>query len=343
MRWRPEGVAKSVGGDGYGWSVVVSEAPVQAKQKVRWGRVALFYGLAFGWVCLIAAGLYLSGNRDLGGGQGLSTVTVVLALLYMPAPLVAALVVERLDRRPALIRTAFAGFARKLPALLVVTVAVIAALLLGMLGLTYVLGNVLDVSAAGRVLFSQADLLANALLLAPSMDAGQVAQVSANVPSLWPLLGLAYGGALIAGLTVNGLFAFGEEYGWRGWLADELRPLGAFWANVIIGVLWGVWHGPLILLGFNYAGYGRIGTAFMVAWCVPFSFLLWRARQVTGSLLAPAVLHGAVNGFAGVFLIVLVDPHPLLAAPAGLVGAAATAAVAALFWLLTRKRAGRTG
>nr|WP_300144254.1 CPBP family intramembrane glutamic endopeptidase [Propionicimonas sp.] len=323
--------------------MVVSEAPVPAKRKVRWGRVALFYGLAFGWVCLIAAGLYLSGNRTLGGGQGLSIVTAVLAFLYMPAPLVAALVVERLDRRPALIRTTFAGFRRTLPALLVVTVAVIAALLLGMLGLTYVLGNVLDVSAAGRVLFSQADILANALLLAPSMDAEQVAQVGASVPSLWPLVGLAYGGALIAGVTVNGLFAFGEEYGWRGWLADELRPLGAFWANVVTGVLWGVWHGPLILMGFNYAGYGRIGTAFMVAWCVPFSFLLWRAREVTGSLLAPAVLHGAVNGFAGVFLVVLVDANPLLAPPAGLVGAAATAVVAALFWLVTRKRAGRTG
>jgi membrane protease YdiL (CAAX protease family) len=336
-------LAKGVGGDGYGWSVVVSEAPVAAKQKVRWGRIALFYGLAFGWVCLIAAGLYLSGTRDLGGGQGLSIVTVVLALLYMPAPLVAALVVERLDRRPALIRTTFAGFGRKLPALLVVTVAVIAALLLGMLGLTYVVGNVLDVSAAGRVLFSQADIVANALLLAPSMDADQVAQVSATIPSLWPLIGLAFGGALIAGLTVNGLFAFGEEYGWRGWLANELRPLGAFWANVITGVLWGVWHGPLILMGFNYPGYGLIGTAFMVAWCIPLSFLLWRARQVTGSLLAPAVLHGAVNGFAGVFLVVLVDTNPLLAAPTGLVGAAVTAVVAALFWLVTRKRVGRTG
>jgi len=154
---------------------------------------------------------------------------------------------------------------------------------------------------------------------------------------MWALVGLALGGALVAGFTINGLFAFGEEYGWRGWLADELRPLGAFWANVITGVLWGLWHAPLILLGFNYGAYGRIGTAFMVALCIPFSFLLWRAREVTGSLLAPAVLHGAFNGFAGVFLVLLVDTNPLIAAPVGLIGAGAFAVVAALFWLFTRR------
>ena len=48
--------------------------------------------------------------------------------------------------------------------------------------------------------------------------------------------------------TVNGLFGFGEEYGWRGWLADELRPLGPVVANLVTGVLWGLWHTPLILL-----------------------------------------------------------------------------------------------
>ncbi len=320
-----------------------ADAPHEARPRVRWGRVALFYVLALGWVGLIAAGLYVTGHRDVSGDSGVSVVTLVLALLYMPAPLVAALIVGRLDRRPALIRTTFDRFWRKLPKLVLIVVLVVAALMLGMLGLSWVLGNLLDLSGPGVVLFSQPDLLANALLLFPSMDADQVAKLNAGVPSLWPLLAMAYAGALVAGFTVNGVFAFGEEYGWRGWLADELRPLGAFWANLIIGVLWGLWHAPLILLGYNYAGYNKLGVAFMIAWCVPASFLLWRARQVTDSLLAPAVLHGAINGFAGVFVVVLVDTNPLIAAPMGLVGATTTAVVAAVFWWLTRKRAGRTG
>ena len=48
-----------------------------------------------------------------------------------------------------------------------------------------------------------------------------------------------------------------------------------------------------------------------------------------------------VNAFAGVFLVVIVDPIPVIAAPAGLVGALVVAVVAALFWVSTRKWAGR--
>ncbi len=307
------------------------------KAGVRWGRVGLFYGLALGWVILITAALFLTGQRDLSGAAGPTIVTTVLALLYMPAPLVAALVVERLDRSPALIRTAFVGFGRALPKMLLVAVIVVPATLLTMIGATWLAGNVLGIAGPGSVLFGQADLVANALTLLPAQNADQVAQLSAGIPPFWGLVGLALGGALLAGFTINGVFAFGEEYGWRGWLADELRPLGAFWANVITGVLWGLWHAPLILLGFNYGAYGRIGAAFMVALCIPFSFLLWRAREVTGSLLAPAVMHGAFNGFAGVFLVLLVDTNPLVAAPVGLIGAGAFAVVAALFWLFTRR------
>jgi len=310
--------------------------PTTAAPRVRWRRVGLFYLLALGWVCLVAAGLYLTGARNLAGGQGLSVVTVVLAVLYMPAPLVAALVMERLDHRPPQVLGVLRRFGSTALKLLAVVVPVVAALLLGMVGLTWLTGNRLDLNGAGRVLFTSEDLVANALLLVPSMDADQVAKLSAATPSLWPLLGLTLLGALVAGFTINGVFAFGEEYGWRGWLADELRPLGAFWTNVLTGILWGLWHAPLILMGFNYGSYTLLGPFFMIAWCIPLSFLFWRARQVTGSLLAPAVLHGTLNGFAGVFLIVLVDANPLIAAPAGLIGAATVAVVAALFWLLTR-------
>ncbi len=299
--------------------------------------MALFYGLALGWVCLLTLGLVVTGQRDLSGAAGPTVVTVVLALLYMPAPLVAALIVGRLDKRPALIRSTFDGFLGKLPKLVGVTVLVVAVTVLGMIGLTWVAGNLLGLPGPGSLLTNQADLVANTLTLLPAQDADQVARLAAATPSLWGLVGLAFVGALIAGFTINGVFAYGEEYGWRGWLADELRPLGAFWANVLTGVLWGLWHTPLILLGFNYGDYGRLGPAFMVALCIPFSFLLWRAREVTGSLLAPAVLHGAFNGFAGVFLVIVVDSNPLVAAPVGLIGAGVFAVVAALFWLLTRR------
>lgn len=312
------------------------EPPV--KTRVRWGRVALFYAIALGWVSLIAALLYLANQRNLSGAAGPTVLTVVLALLYMPAPLVAALIVGRLDHRPALIRTTFQGFWRKLPKLIGVALTVIPALLLGMVGMSWVVGNLIGFDAAGTMLFTHEDLVANTLTLVPGMNADQVAAMGASVPPFWGLIGMAFLGAIVAGFTINGLFAFGEEYGWRGWLADELRPLGAFWVNVITGVLWGLWHAPLILMGFNYGEYTRLGPFFMVAWCVAASFLLWRAREVTGSLLAPAVLHGAINGFAGVFTVLLAGANPLVAVPMGVLGSGTVAVVAAVFWWLTRKR-----
>lgn len=318
--------------------MTTTAAPVSAKPKVRWGRVALFYGLAFGWVALVAAGLFAIGVRDLSSPQGPTLATVVVAIFYMPAPLVAALIVNRLDGRPSGLRAVFAGFRRVLPRLVVIAVSVGAALLLAMLGISWLLGNAVGVEQSGKVLTSHDDLVANALRLLGSMDSSQVDALSAGMPALWLMLLLALVGGLVAGFTVNGLFAFGEEFGWRGWLADELRPIGAFWANVLTGVLWGLWHAPLILLGFNYGSYAKIGTAFMIAWCIPLSFLLWRVRQVSGSVLGPAVAHGAINGFAGVFTIVLYDANPLIAVPVGLAGAFATAVVAAVFWFVTRGR-----
>ncbi|MFZ0529645.1 MAG: CPBP family intramembrane glutamic endopeptidase [Propionicimonas sp.] len=312
-----------------------------AKIRVRWGRVALFYGLAFGWVCLVSAALFLAGSRNLSGAAGPSALTTLLAVLYMPAPLVAALIVERLDRRPALLRTAFTGLWRKLPRVVAAVAAIVAVLLLGMVGLNWLVGNLIGVDAAGTVLVSQQDLVAGALTLVPAQNADQVAALSAAMPSLWGLLAVAFVGAMVAGFTINGVLAFGEEYGWRGWLADELRPVGAFWANVITGVLWGLWHAPLIVMGFNYGDYGRLGPFFMVAWCVPMSFLLWRLREVTDSLVAPAALHGAFNGFASVFLLVLAGANPLIAAPVGLIGTVTLTLVAAAFWGITRSRSPR--
>lgn len=51
---------------------------------------------------------------------------------------------------------------------------------------------------------------------------------------------------------LNGVLAFGEEVGWRGLLLPALRPLGDWPAVLITGVVWGVWHAPIVLLGYNF-------------------------------------------------------------------------------------------
>ena len=70
-----------------------------------------------------------------------------------------------------------------------------------MLGLSWLLGNVLGVDGAGRVLSSHDDLVSNALRLFGSMDSDQVAALSAGMPFMAVLLLLALVGGLIAGFT----------------------------------------------------------------------------------------------------------------------------------------------
>jgi membrane protease YdiL (CAAX protease family) len=305
--------------------------------SVRWRRIGIFYGIAFGWAILLGLVFFLTGQRDLSA-QTAVWVFPVMAVLYMPAPLAAALITEKIAGEGYLMRRIFTRkLGRQLLRTLIAVPVVIAALMLTMLGLSWLGGAVLGVSGVGRLLFSVEDLVANLLALSgSSMDAAAVAKLTAATPPLWGLVAITFALALVAGFTVNGLFAFGEEYGWRGWLADELAPLGAVRANLITGVLWGLWHAPVILLGYNYGSYRVPGVVAMIVWCVAGSFLLWRMRQVTGTVLAAAITHGAINGFAGIFLYALADPNRLLAAPMGAVGIAAVVVVAALLWLLGR-------
>ncbi|MCE1175060.1 MAG: CPBP family intramembrane metalloprotease [Propionibacteriales bacterium] len=305
--------------------------------SVRWRRIALFYGIALGWAVLIGLAFYLLGQRDLAAASA-PWVFPVMAVGYMPVPLVAALITEKIAGEGYLMRRIFTRrLGPQLVRTLIAVPLIIAALILTMAGLTWIVGNVAGIAGVGRLLFSVEDLVANVIAVTgTSMDAAAVAQVTAATPPLWGLLAITLVGALVAGFTINGLFAFGEEYGWRGWLADELAPLGPVWANLITGVMWGLWHAPVILLGYNYGSYRLPGVVAMIAWCVAGSFLLWRVRQVTGTVLAAAITHGAINGFAGIFLVVLADPNRLLAAPMGAVGIAAVGVVAVLLWIFGR-------
>lgn len=51
-------------------------------------------------------------------------------------------------------------------------------------------------------------------------------------------------------LIINGVF---EEVGWRGVLLPLMKKVYSFKkAVILIGVIWSIWHYPMILLGFLY-------------------------------------------------------------------------------------------
>ena len=102
--------------------------------------------------------------------------------------------------------------------------------------------------------------------------------------------------------------------GWRGWLLPKLMPLGAGPAVLISGVIWGLWHAPLILLGYNYpTAPGWLAVLSMCGMCIVVGGVFGWLRIRSGSVWPAALAHGAFNAAAGLSLLVvaagdIVDP-----------------------------------
>ena len=141
---------------------------------------------------------------------------------------------------------------------------------------------------------------------------------------------------------MNSIFTFGEEFGWRGYLQQKLMPMGARKAMVLMGVIWGVWHWPMIAMGHNYGldylGAPWLGMVMMVWFTftngVFLSFVSLRSKSVW-----PAVIgHAAINGIANIGVLFLLNqPNPLFGPlPVGLIGSAAWSVFA--IWLMLNPR-----
>jgi membrane protease YdiL (CAAX protease family) len=283
-------------------------------------RIVIFVGLAF--AISGSAALYLALTGGLAAGPPLRIV-LVLGLWYMPGPALAHVLTRLLTRegwqqlylRPRL-RQAWpwwvvAWFA---PALLVIAGA-----------------------ALYFALFPQhfdAGLTQVQTLLAQSEQ-----QTGQPIPlSPWVFAGVQTLQALLIAPLLNAPATFGEEFGWRAYLQPKLLPLGWQRAMVWMGLVWGVWHWPILTLGYNYGldypGAPWLGMlAFLWFTFTVGTLLGWLA--VRGGSVWPAVIgHGALNGIANLpVLMVQGDPNPLLGPLAiGLVGGMGFTVVGLWLW-----------
>lgn len=94
--------------------------------------------------------------------------------------------------------------------------------------------------------------------------------------------------------------AFGEEWGWRGYMMPKLMELMPKPAAVIVGgIIWGLWHAPVTVSGHNfgteYAGFPYVGIALMCLLCIIFNTFLTLLTERTGSIYPASIAHMVNN------------------------------------------------
>jgi hypothetical protein len=181
------------------------------------------------------------------------------------------------------------------------------------------------IAIAGPMILVTATILISATTGLAEFDAGK---------PLW----LVYL-ALVAATPISAVMTLGEEYGWRGYLLPKLLPLGEVKASVIVGLVWGPWHAPLLFAGLNYGGENPFAAlAFMVAVTVLLSLLLTRLFVASaGSVMVVAFAHASFNGFSDRLADAAhLAGDPLVAGFGGLVGLGVMAITA--LWVYGHRR-----
>ena len=164
-------------------------------------------------------------------------------------------------------------------------------------------------------------------------QAGQSAGGVEQVPYLAFVLLMGLQSVIVASLFAL-LIAFGEEYGWRGFLQGELIKMGRVKGIALLGVIWGVWHAPIIAMGHNYPGYPVLGILLMIAYCVCLGFILGYAMLKSGSVWLAAYLHAVNNQVLSFLSMMVYKPgDPVWSFGAGIYGIILMAVVVGILLL----------
>ena len=275
------------------------------KQTLDLRRISLFLLFTFGIAWAVALWIYLTGSLanspELFAGTGISLAFVAVTFGYMFAPTYAQVLTRLVTREGWKNLHLGLNLAKGWPAWLAAWLAPIVLCLLG--------------AALYFLAFpGQADLSLPIMneMLQQVQSQGAPLDISPST-----LLLVLLGVAVLAAPLINSFFTFGEEFGWRAYLQPKLMPLGFRKAMLLMGLIWGVWHWPLIAMGHNYGldYFGAPWTGMLAM--VWFTFVvgtLFGWLVLRGGSVWPAVIgHSVINAFAGFPIYLLAsDAEPNL-------------------------------
>lgn len=103
-------------------------------------------------------------------------------------------------------------------------------------------------------------------------------------------------GLTMAVLIVTWPKYFGEEYGWRFYLQDRMFALfGSVRGVILVGLLWGLWHLPLNLMGLNFASDPVAGNLVYLVYAIVIGIIFSYAVIKTGSIWIAVLLHAITD------------------------------------------------
>ena len=140
--------------------------------------------------------------------------------------------------------------------------------------------------------------------------------------------------AVLIAPVLNIFTTFGEEWGWRGYLVLKMATRMRIVPTLLVtGVIWGLWHAPLTIIGHNYGvgypGWPFAGIAAMCVFCIVLGIFLTYVTVRTGSCLAAAVGHGAIGFVSAGIMFSVTGGNPFVSMPVGILGGSAFIVAAA--------------
>jgi uncharacterized protein len=142
-------------------------------------------------------------------------------------------------------------------------------------------------------------LAAIGIALAFPVAVGIVAYGTAWAMGLAGLDALPSAGVVVpfaVGMGIGLVLAAGEEIGWRGYMLTRLIDSGVPRPVLVGGLIWALWHVPLVLGGVYAAGPSpALSAVLIVVSITSFGYVIGRLRLESGSVWPAVVLHAAWN------------------------------------------------
>mgnify|MGYP002136634119 CR=1 FL=1 len=295
---------------------------------INWKKISIYIAISFGFCWTIALIMKLA-HIDYGSINSF----IIIGGFYMPGPALATFIVQKYIFKEGFKQYGW-RFDKKNYKWFLKTILIFLAIILLTFAVIGLFGNTHIISQFGQIDFSQENFnFQFKELLKGKLDIDKIKLPS--IPSaLFFILMIIEG--IVAGLTVNLPFMFGEEFGWRGLMLKETQKLGFLKSNIFIGTIWGLWHLPVILMGHNYPNHPYFGIVMMCLMTIALAPIFAYVRLKTKSILGACILHGMINATAALFTLYIANANELYSSIAGWAGVIACTVLTILIYFFDK-------